>query len=46
MSKETVSVAITNGDSDNTIQVSVVETAEPLVNGVVALNPDGTLLWE
>lgn len=46
MSKETVSVAITNWDDSNPIQVTVEETTEPLINWVVALNPDWTLLWE
>ena len=46
MAKETESVAITNWDESNPIQVTVVETTEPLINAVVGLNPDWTLLWE
>lgn len=44
MSKETEPIAITNGDADDPIQVSVVHTTTPWVNGVVILRPDGNLI--
>ena len=46
MSKETASVAISNWDESNPIQVTVAETDTPLINWVVVLNPDWTLFWE
>ena len=43
--KEVESTAITNEDSSNPLEVSVVPTYIPWVNGIILLNPDWTLLW-
>lgn len=38
------SIAISNWDASNPIQVTVVETTTPMVNWIVILNPDGSLI--
>lgn len=42
MNNETVSIAITNWDSDNPIQATVIESDDLLTNWIIVLNPDGT----
>lgn len=45
MAKETENIAITNGDSTNPVQVSVVvSTNDPTKNGVVVCNPDWSVI--
>lgn len=43
--KQVESIAITDWDDTNPIQVTVVvASSDPTKNGIVALNPDGTII--
>lgn len=45
MDKEIQSIAISNGDANDPKEVTVVQSLDdPYINGIVALNPDGTLI--